>query len=119
MFWQELQIFLNKIDPAVDERRHGDTPHMPFAVSICQLREIVERLKQKFPDSISPIPSIEWICLQFWPSNQYTDQESRYTGPFNIKSVYRSDSSAKDHPDKHYVNALLKYVCMRILSKIS
>lgn len=47
VFWQELQSFLDEIDPAVDERRHGGTLHMPFAVSIRHLREIVEeRLKQ-------------------------------------------------------------------------
>ena len=111
MFWQELQTFLDEIDAAVDERRHDDTLHMPFALSIRHLREIVEeRLKQKFPDSTSAIPSVKWIRLQFWLSNQYTNQAIRYTGRFNVKFGVQIRQLRKDHPDKHYVSALLQYV---------
>ena len=111
VFWQELQTFLDEIEPAVDERRHGDTLHMPFAVSIRHLRGIVEeRLKQKFPDSTPAIRSIEWIRLQFWPSNQYTNRAIRYTGRFDIKFGVQIRQLCKNHPDKHYVSALLQYV---------
>ena len=95
----------------MDERRHDDTLHMPFALSIRHLREIVEkRLKQKFPDSTSAIPSVKWIRLQFWLSNQYTNQAIRYTGRFNVKFGVQIRQLRKDHPDKHYVSALLQYV---------
>ena len=74
-FWQELAAFFEKINPAVDEMRHGDTLHMPFTVSIRHLRDMIEqRLHQKFPDSTPAILSTEWIRLQFWPSNAYTDR---------------------------------------------
>ena len=44
-FWSELQTYLDEINPAVDERRHGKTLHMPFAISLCHLQEIItERL---------------------------------------------------------------------------
>ncbi len=44
IFWQELSTFLEK-DAAVDERRHSDILHMPAAISIRHLREvIVQRL---------------------------------------------------------------------------
>ena len=36
-FWQELQLYLDETNLAVDERRHGDVLHMPLAISICNL----------------------------------------------------------------------------------
>ena len=71
---------------------------------------IEQRLQQKFPDSTPAIPSTEWICLQFWPSNAHTDRAIRYTGRFNVKFVVQVRQLRKDHPDKHYVSALLQYV---------
>ncbi len=71
-FWAELSTFLEETNPAVDDRRHGETLHMPVAVSIRHLREVItERLMQKFPSENKPIPSEEWIRLQFWPKNPY------------------------------------------------
>ena len=68
-FWDELQAFFSESTLAVDERRHGDTLHMPYATS---LRHLCERLRKRFPEECPPIPSLEWIRLQFWPCNQYS-----------------------------------------------
>ena len=68
-FWRKLQTFLDKINPAVDERKHGEMLHMPFAISFRLLQEIIaERLQQKFPVATTAITSLEWIRLQFWPA---------------------------------------------------
>ena len=65
-FWEEMQAYFDETTMAVDERRHGDALHMPFAVSLRHLRDTIqERLLKKFPDSDHPIPSLEWIRLQF------------------------------------------------------
>lgn len=56
-------MYLNEVSPAVDDRGHGDTLHMPIAISC--------RLQSKLPEAA--IPSAEWMQLQFWPSNPYTD----------------------------------------------
>lgn len=46
-FWQELEATL-----AVDKKRHGTVMHMPPAISIRNLQEIVTaRLKEKCTDS--------------------------------------------------------------------
>lgn len=80
-FWDELQSYLDETTLAVDERRHGDVMHMPFAISIRHLLELItDRLKSKHPDSMVAIPSQEWVRLQFWPANAYTDRAIRYTG---------------------------------------
>lgn len=77
-FWDELQCYLDEIAPAVDERRHGDILHMPFAISIRHLREIItQRLQQKFQDDVPAVPSSEWLRLQFWPTNQFSNQIHR------------------------------------------
>ena len=34
LFWDELKLYLDETTLAVDERRHGEVIHMPFAISI-------------------------------------------------------------------------------------
>ena len=69
-FWTELQKYLDEIVTPVNERRHGNTLYLPIAISVRDLREIIsERLAKQFPDNTKPIPSEEWIRLQFWPRN--------------------------------------------------
>lgn len=110
-FWQELATYLEEITPAVDDRRHGETLHMPLAVSIRDLHEqITQRLKQKHPEEVPVVPSLEWVRLQFWPANPYTDRAIRYTGRFQVKFGVQIRQLRKDHADRHYVSALLKYV---------
>ena len=111
-FWQELETYLQEINPAVDERRHGEVCHMPIAISICHLRNmILERLQQKHPDSTKlVVPSEEWIRLQFWPQNPYFSSALRYTGRFDVKYCVQSRQLRKNHPDTHYVSVILQYV---------
>ena len=40
-FWDELQAYFDEMTLAVDERRHGDVLHMPLAISIRQLQEVI------------------------------------------------------------------------------
>ena len=110
-FWNELQVYLDEINLAVDERRHGDTLHLPFATSLRHLQELIsDRLRQKFPEDCPPIPSLEWIRLQFWLSNQYSARALRYTGRFNVKFAVQVRQLHRDHQDSHYVSALLQYL---------
>ena len=109
IFWQELSTFLEE-DAAVDERRHSDILHMPAAISIRHLREvIVQRLDLKFPGEAKPIPSEEWIRLQFWPCNPYSGSALKYTGKFAVKYGVQIRQLRKDHPDGRYVNVLQQY----------
>lgn len=111
VFWDELQAYLDEINLAVDERRHGDTLHMPFATSLRHLHELItDRLHQKFPDECPPVPSLEWLRLQFWPCKQYTAMALRYTGRFRVKFAVQVRQLHRDHQDSHYVSALLQYV---------
>ena len=110
MFWEELSKFLEEINPAVDDRRHGETLHMPIAVSIRHLREvIIERLMQRFPGQEKNIPSEEWIRLQFWPKNPFSCSALRHTGRFGVKFSVQIRQLRKDHPDAKYCSVILKH----------
>ena len=111
-FWNELAIYVQEITPAVDDRRHGEVCHMPIAISIRHLRDMIaERLRKKFPDTHKlAIPSEEWVRLQFWPRNPYSSSALHYTGRFDIKYCVQSRQLRKGHPDTHYVSVLLQYV---------
>ncbi|EXX68944.1 hypothetical protein RirG_100480 [Rhizophagus irregularis DAOM 197198w] len=69
IFWTELDMYFNEETPAVDDRRHDTIMHMPLAISICDLRDIIlARLHIKNGEPLPAeihIPSYEWIRLQF------------------------------------------------------
>lgn len=84
---------------------------MPFAKSLRHLRQLIsDRLKAKYPEDCPPLPCLEWIRLQFWPSNQYTKQALQYTGKFEVKFAVQVRQLNKSHQDAHYVSALLQYL---------
>lgn len=110
-FWEELQKYLDEIVTPVNERRHGDTMYLPIAISVRDLRErIEERLVKRFPGDSKPIPSAEWIRLQFWPRNPYANSALRYTGRFKVKYAIQARQMRKTHPDARYVAVLLQYI---------
>lgn len=95
-------MYFDEMTLALDERRHGNVLNMPLATSIRQLQEVVtERLKKKFPKSNPRIPS---------HANPFTGKAIRYTGRFKVKCGVQVRQLRKDHPDCHYVSALLQYV---------
>ena len=110
-FWSELQKYLDEIITPVNERRHGDTMYLPIAISVHDLHEIAsERLTKAFPGEEKPIPSDEWIRLQFWPRNPYTTTSLRYTGRFEVKYAVQARQMRKTHPDCRYVAVILQYM---------
>ena len=119
VFWNELSLYLEEINPAVDERRHTETLHMPIAISLRHLRDtIIQRLVEKYPtdDSKQQCPSLEWLHLQFWPPNPYATSALRYTSRFKVKFGVQARQLRKSHPDSRYVSVILcylKYFCAR------
>ena len=109
-FWEELSAYLEEISPAVNDRRHGSTLHMPIAISVGDLHDIIsERLRTKFPEEEPSLPSVEWIRLQFAPRNPYSSNSLRHTGRFEVKFAVQIRQLRKSHPDSKYVMVLLKY----------
>lgn len=83
---------------------------MPVAISVNHLREIISRrLQDRFTDEEVPIPSSEWIRLQFWPRNPYTATALRYTGKYDVKYAVQCQQLRHEHPDSKYVAVILRY----------
>ena len=97
-FWAALQKYFNEQVLAVQERRHGEHLYLPFAISVEDLRQtIADRLP-----SGTPIPSNEWIRLQFWPTNPTSRRAMQHTGRFNVKFAIQSRQIRGSHEDCHF-----------------
>lgn len=83
-FWDELGTYIEKQTPAVDERCHSETPHMPVAIS---LHHLLYRLHKRYSEDESEIqaPCLEWLRLQFWPQSAYFCSALRHTWRLNLK----------------------------------
>ena len=112
-FWEELGLYIEELTPAVDDKRHSKIPHMPVAISLRHLLDIVKsRLDQKYSgdESKLQIPSLEWLRLQFWPRNPYSFSSLRHTGRLDLKFGVQVRQLRHDHVDSHYVSVVLRYL---------
>ena len=122
-FWDELGVYIEELTPAVDDRRHSETPHMPVAISLCHLRQIIkEQLEQKNPGVECEVPSLEWLRLQFWPPNPYSSSALRYTGKLKLKFGVQVQQLRHTHVDSRYVSMILQYLkefCVAVRSLVT
>ena len=70
------------------------------------LREVTKMCP---PDT--PIPSLTWLSLQFWPKDPTKRSSIQHTGRFRIKYMVQSRQFRATHPDSHYASALYRYQC--------
>ena len=106
-FWNECQKFFDEHVAAVSERHHGtDYLYLPFAVSVEDLRQ---QVKARLPAD-TPVPSAEWLRLQFWLTDLYTSRAIHHTGRFNIKFRIQSRVVRAEHPDSKYAAVQYKYL---------
>ena len=104
LFWNACDSFLNE-NTAADERRHDTITHMARAISLRDLRDQVIRLLP--PDA--PIPSLEWIRLQFWPKNK-SIKSLQNTGRFQVKYMVQQRQLRHSHIDSHYAACVFRYI---------
>ena len=95
----------------MDDRRHdslheGDVvTHLASAFSV---RDLHEQVAKSCPSN-TPIPSIQWLRLQFWPKHSNCGFAKRQTGKLNIKFMIQSRQFRKTHIDSHYASAVFRY----------
>lgn len=75
VFWDECKKFLEEVETAVDERRHGEATHLAKAIST---RDLLEQVAKRCPEGTA-IPCEQWLRLQFWPKNTTTKTALQYT----------------------------------------
>lgn len=82
--------------------------HIAKAVSIRDLRDQVQA---KCPPG-TPVPSCEWIRLQFWPKSRSDSASMQHTGRFKLKKKYmvQRRQFRKQHVDAHYAAAVFRYL---------
>ena len=104
VFWENLQAFL-KDQSTVHELRHGDVAYMAKAISV---RDLVQEVTKLCPHE-TPIPSLQWVRLQFCPRNPRAKVASLYRGHFKVKMMVQKSQFCHDHVDQHYYVALFIY----------
>ena len=102
-FWETCERYiLNSIELAVDDRRHDCIAHLAIALSVSDLLSEVS----KTVGSDIPVPSSQWLRLQFWPK---TPTALQYTGHLKVKFMVQKHQLRKYHEHAHYASALFRY----------
>lgn len=112
-FLEECKKYIDGVvETAVDERRHdhiadGDpVVHLAAALS---LRDLHEQVSKRCTED-TPIPSKDWLRLQFWPRRVNSKTASRYYGTIKVKYMIQARQFRHQHIDVHYASALFRYL---------
>ena len=70
--------------------------HLSRVISV---RDLVQQVKDRCPVD-TPVPSNEWVRLQFWPSS--CKSSLRNTGKFKIRLMVQKRRWRNEHIDSHY-----------------
>ena len=98
-FWERAKEFLEEdVGTAVDDRRHSQTVHLAKAISVRDLRE---QVMSRCPVG-TPLPSEEYVRLQFLPTRKNTKVAERYTGKLEVRRMVQQRQWRKSHEDSHY-----------------
>ena len=91
---------------AVDERRHDEVLHLAKAISA---RDLLEQVAAMCPEG-TPVPSEQWLRLQFWPKNKTTKSALLHTGKLDVKYMVQARQTRKWHEDAHHCACLFRYL---------
>jgi len=109
VFWKTAAQFLagKAADAvtAVDERRHDTIVHLATAISV---NDLLHQIECKCPPE-TPIPSAQWLRLQFWPKNPTRLSSLQFTGRLPLKFMVQTRQLRASHQDVHYASALFRY----------
>ncbi|CAB5367427.1 unnamed protein product [Rhizophagus irregularis] len=109
-FWEYSKKFLEGTAQdsvvAVDERRHDPIVHLARAISVKDLKNQIAKLCPKD----TPIPSVQWLKLQFWPKNPWNLSSLQFTGILPLKFMIQIRQLHMDHIDSHYASAIFRYL---------
>ena len=93
VFWEKMNVYLNE-SSAVHERRHSEITYMAKAISI---RDLVQEVAKMCPGE--PVPSKQWVGLQFCPRNSGAKTASQYSSQFKVKMIVQKHQFRHHHVD--------------------
>lgn len=106
VFWAECRKFLDECT-AVQERRHNSVcTYMAKAISV---RDLIEQVSKLCPDG-TPIPSAQWVRLQFHPKNPRTKAAAQFRKTIPVKMMIQQRQFRHSHVDAHYCAAIFRYL---------
>ena len=104
-FWEQCRKYFAE-STAVDERRHDEVLHLAKAISA---RDLLEQVAAMCPEG-TPVPSEQWLRLQFWPKNKTTKSALQYTGKLDVKYMVQARQTRKWHEGTLYCACLFRYL---------
>ena len=105
IFWTHCLSYLNECT-AVHERRHDTATYMAKAISV---RDLIEQVSKHCPEG-TPIPSQQWVRLQFCPKNPRTKAAAQFRKRLPIKMMVQKRQFRQHHIDAHYCGAIFRYL---------
>ena len=88
------------------ERRHDNATYLARAISV---RDLLEQVSKLCPAD-TPIPSQQFLRLQFYPQNPRTNTAEQYYKRLPVKMMVQKRQFRKTHIDEHYCAAIFCYM---------
>ena len=73
------------------------------------LPDLCSIVKSRCPPD-TPVPSLDFVRLQFWPKSPSAHAAMRFTGRFEVKYKIQVRQLRQKHIDNHYAAGLFKYM---------
>ena len=73
------------------------------------MRDLVDQVAALCPSG-TPIPSKQWVRLQFWQKNPTTKASMQHTGRLKVKFMVQARQIRMWHEDAHYASAVYRYL---------
>jgi len=105
IFWKQYELVLQECT-AVHECRHDSTTFLACALSV---RDLIEQVAKKCSPGV-PIPSLQWVRLQFYPKNSQAKTAGLYRKCLTIKMMVQKRQFHKNYIHEHYCAAIFRYL---------
>jgi hypothetical protein len=102
-FFAEAKRLLHEV-AGPHERRHG---HVLYLTQALSCRDLIEQVSASMTNKKieHSCPSIEWLRLQFCPSNPFASASSGFSSALGVSYKLQSRQLTKGTPDSHYATA--------------
>ena len=113
IFLEHCQKYIDScVQTAVDDRRHdeldSDNTVITHLATAMSANDLYRTVKEQCPEN-TPIPSLQWLRLQFWPRNASVRTAASHTGKLRVKFMIQARQFRVSHVDSHYTSALFRY----------
>ena len=80
-----------------------------YIAKATSVHDLVEQVLKLCPDG-TPIPSVQWVRLQFHPKNPHTKAAAQFRKTITVKMMIQQHQFRHSHIDAHYCAAIFMYL---------